>query len=34
MQKKIKLRQHLVNKARKTNENNKFNLNKRLNLIS
>jgi len=34
MRKKIKLRQRLANETKKTNKNNKFNFNERLNLIS
>jgi len=33
MQKKIKLRRRFANKTKKTNKNNKFDFNKRLNLI-
>ncbi len=32
MQKKIKFRQRLANKAKKTNKNNKFDFSKKLNL--
>ncbi len=34
MRKKINLRQRLANETKKTNKNNKFNFNERLNLIS
>ena len=34
MQKKIKLRRRLANETKKTNKNNKFNFNERLNSIS
>jgi hypothetical protein len=34
MRKKIKLRRRLANEIKKTNKNNEFNFNERLNLIS